>query len=201
MDIRAQKRVLRRMMVERILAVDEAERRRQQSDLTAAFPSLPGYDAAGTVLLYATAFPEEIDTRSMLEQALADRKRLICPRVNRAEKRLELFHVEDLSADFVPGTLGIPEPRPDGRLVEPGQVDWVLVPGLIFDHRCYRLGRGAGHYDRLLPQLRPDVPCWALAFDCQWVEALPVEPHDVPLDGVVSPARRVTRQDVQARPA
>ena len=57
----------------------------------------------------------------------------------------------------------------------------MLVPGLAFDARGYRLGRGAGHYDRLLPTLRPDAPRWALALDCQLVEGLPIEPHDVPI--------------------
>ena len=68
------------------------------------------------------------------------------------------------------------------------------MPGLGFDDLGFRLGRGAGHYDRLLPLLRPDAPRWALALDCQWVEDLPVEPHDVPIDGVVSPGKTVTRR-------
>src|SRR5262249_22073797 len=143
------------------------------------------------VLLYITAFPEEIDTKAMVDLALAMGKRLICPRVDRKARQLRLHWVEDLNADLVPGTLGIPEPRPGTREVAPGEVDWVLVPGLAFDGCGYRLGRGAGHYDRLLPTLRPEVARWALALDCQWIDALPVEPHDVPLDGVISPTRSV----------
>jgi 5-formyltetrahydrofolate cyclo-ligase len=61
------------------------------------------------------------------------------------------------------------------------------VPGLAFDNRGFRLGRGAGHYDRLLPSLRSDAVCWALCLSCQVVEALPVEPHDAPLDGFSAP--------------
>ncbi|MDR3635076.1 MAG: 5-formyltetrahydrofolate cyclo-ligase [Isosphaeraceae bacterium] len=187
MDIRAQKRALRRTAVERIHSLDPVDRQSQQGALVDRFIGLPGYRAAETVLLYATAFPEEIDTAPMLEQALADRKRLLCPRV--ARRQLQLYVVQDLRADLVAGTLGIPEPRPGAPSVGPDQVDWVLVPGLLFDEQCYRLGRGAGHYDRLLPQLRRGVSCWALAFDCQWVDALPIEPHDVPLDGIVSPGK------------
>ena len=115
------------------------------------------------------------------------------------------IEIDDLDADLEPGTLGIPEPAPDCPEVEPEAVDWVLVPGLAFDAAGYRLGRGAGHYDRLLPTLRPDAPRWALAFDCQWVDDLPVEPHDVPLDGIVSPtpatsSRRSRRGAQLARP-
>lgn len=193
MDNQAEKRQLRRVMVERILALEPAARRTEEAVLAGRFPHLPGYEAAGTVLLYVTAFPEEIATAPMLRDALERGKRLICPRVDRATRSLQLHEVADVEADFRRGTLGIPEPSRRCPAVPPERVDWVLVPGLAFDDRGFRLGRGAGHYDRLLPMLRPDVPRWALALDCQWIEALPVEPHDVPLDGVVSPCRTMHR--------
>lgn len=194
MGPREQKRLLRRTMVDAILATDPGERQSQNRILAERFPDLPGFDRAGTVLLYITAFPEEIDTRPMIAAAAHRGKRLVFPRVDRAARRLVLFEVESLERDFVPGVLGIPEPRMDCPTVEPDEIDWVLVPGLAFDQQRYRLGRGAGHYDRLLPMLGKDVPRWALAFDCQWVDALPVESHDVALDGVVSPSRTAGNQ-------
>ncbi len=193
MGERRRKRELRRAMVARILAIDPAGRGRQEAELASRFAALPGLDGARTVLLYATAFPEEIDTRPMLRHALDAGKRLVCPRVDRERRVLTLHAIVDLDADFRPGTLGIPEPAPHCAELPPEQIDWVLAPGLAFDGRGYRLGRGAGHYDRLLPTLRPGVPRWALAFDEQWVDDLPVEPHDQPLDGVVSPARVAIR--------
>lgn len=182
-------------MVERILALDPADRADQQAELAARFGTLPGYESADRVLLYVTAFPEELVTASMLRDALERGKRLVCPRVDRASRSLRLHAVDDLERDFRSGTLGISEPRRSCPEVSPQEVDWVLVPGLAFDARGFRLGRGAGHYDRLLPNLRPGVPRWALAFDCQWIDALPVEAHDVPLDGVASPRRTVLPGD------
>lgn len=67
----------------------------------------------------------------------------------------------------------------------------MLVPGLAFDEQGYRLGRGAGHYDRLLPRLRPDTVCWSLCLSCQLIPRLPIEPHDRPLNGVSAPGRTV----------
>lgn len=194
MDIQARKRTLRRAMVAQILDLAASMRRAQNAELLQRFPSLPGYSTAGTVLLYATAFREEIATEPLLEHALSAGKRVILPRVDRAQGMLVLCRVEDPRTDLVPGTRGIPEPRADAPLINPVEVDWVLVPGLVFDTRCYRLGRGAGHYDRLLPTLRTEVSRWALAYDCQWTDELPVEPHDVPLDGVVSPSQWCTRE-------
>jgi 5-formyltetrahydrofolate cyclo-ligase len=187
------KKVLRRTMVERIMALDAADRAAEEADLTLRFPTLPGFREARTVLLYVSAFLEEFATGAMLEQALALGKRLVCPRVDRVERRLRLFVVEDLSADLQPGTRGIPEPERHCPEVVADEIDWVLVPGLAFDGQGYRLGRGAGHYDRLLPTLRAEVPRWAMALECQWVDALPVEPHDVPLNGIVSARKTLTR--------
>jgi 5-formyltetrahydrofolate cyclo-ligase len=200
-DPKAEKRALRTVLVQRILALDPDVRLEQQAVLTARFASLPGFANAATVLLYVSAFPEEIETGAMLAQTLKMGKRLLCPRVDRPTRRLRLFQVDDLAADLRPGTLGIPEPAAHCREFRPAQVDWVLVPGLAFDDRGYRLGRGAGHYDRLLPALRPDAPRWALAFDCQWVESFPVEPHDVPLDGIVTPSKTVSRPSAPLRSA
>jgi 5-formyltetrahydrofolate cyclo-ligase len=200
MDIRPQKQSLRRAMVDRILALDPDDRRGQEADLADRFAVLPGFEEARIVLIYVSAFPEEIATGPMLLGTLGRGKRLVCPRVDRAERRLRLFEVTDPELDLARGTLGIPEPRRRCLEIAPDQVDWVLVPGLAFDDRGFRLGRGAGHYDRLLPTLRPDAPRWALALDCQWVEALPVEPHDVPLDGIVSPRKgAIPRVTARAR--
>ena len=193
MNVTFRKQILRRETIGRILALDPDRRALDEATLQALFPTLPGFEGAGCVLLYSSAFPEEFATAPLLRLTLERGKRLVCPRVDRAARCLRLFQIKDIETDFRRGTLGIPEPRKTCPRVDPDEVDWVLVPGLAFDARCYRLGRGAGHYDRLLPTLRHDVPRWALALDGQWVDELPVEPHDVPLDGIVSPSRTAIR--------
>lgn len=187
---------MRKATVARILALDPSARRAEEAALAERFPRLPGFEAAERVLLYASAFPEEIATAPLIDDALARRKTVICPRVDRANRRLRLFQVEDPARDLTRGAMGIPEPRASCRPVEPEEVDWALVPGLAFDGRCYRVGRGAGYYDRLLPTLRPEAPLWALILDAQWVEDLPDEPHDVPVDGVVSSSKIALRAEL-----
>ena len=187
--IRAAKRALRRAVRRRILALDPEARRGEEAALLRRIPSLPGYDRAATVLLYATAFREEIETRPLLEDVLRRGRRLVLPRVDRSANRLALHHVTELERDLVPGVLEIPEPASACPLVDPREIDWALVPGLAFDRRGYRLGRGAGHYDRLLPRLRRSVPRWAAALSPQWIDALPIEPHDQRLDGIAGAER------------
>ncbi|WP_165222884.1 5-formyltetrahydrofolate cyclo-ligase [Aquisphaera insulae] len=191
--MRQVKRALRRSVIASILAMDPAKRSGEEQSLRTLFEELPGYPSATTVLLYVKAFPEEIDTGPLLESAIAAGKRLACPRVDRDQGRLRLFVVRSLIDDLAPGTLNIPEPAGHCEELGPTDVDWVLVPGVGFDPSCYRVGRGAGHYDRLLPKLRVDAPRHALGYECQVVERLPIEAHDVPIDGVHTPTRTFAR--------
>lgn len=80
-------------------------------------------------------------------------------------------------------TVMVPEDEPD-----PSTVDVVLVPGLAFTADGWRLGQGGGWYDRFLPMLRPDAVKVGVAFAAQIATALPVEPHDVAVDVVVTEA-------------
>ena len=78
------------------------------------------------------------------------------------------------------------DPPPDPRLV-----DVVIVPGLAFTKDGDRLGQGGGWYDRFLAGVRPDCITIGVAFGPQVVAALPVEPHDVRMDLVVTDDGRV----------
>lgn len=83
------------------------------------------------------------------------------------------------------GPYGIRQPPDAAPELEP---ELVFVPLLGFTAAGERLGQGAGHYDRWLAA-HPGVPAYGLAWDCQLVEDLPTEPHDRPLDGVITPTR------------
>ena len=63
-----------------------------------------------------------------------------------------------------------------------------VVPLLGFDSDCQRIGQGAGHYDRWLAT-HPGTTTIGLAWDCQLVNELPLEDHDMPLDAIVTPTR------------
>lgn len=145
----------------------------------------PAWRSSRVLLGYAS-FRQEVDTFPLLAEALAEGKDLVLPRVDRRARRLDLLRVRDLGADLEPGYQGIPEPRP-GRCppAHPGAIDLVLVPGVVFDRRGFRLGYGAGYYDRLLPSLAGAVRV-GLAFSLQVVDELPVLAHDLPVDVLVT---------------
>ncbi len=74
--------------------------------------------------------------------------------------------------------------------IEAGElaVDLAFVPLLGFTAEGQRIGQGAGHYDRYLVE-HPQVVPIGIGWDCQLVDALPLEPHDQPLRAVVTPTR------------
>jgi len=179
----------------------EAERRRRaqpdkdalSGQIARRLVALPEYASARTILFYVDA-RDEVRTRPLLRDALADGRRVVVPYcVGRA---LGLFGLRDL-AELAEGTFGILEPKPElrdlpERRVEPSELDLAIVPGVAFDVAGRRLGHGAGYYDRFLLRLRPDARRIALAFDCQVFDAIPADSHDVPMDRIVTESQVYT---------
>jgi 5-formyltetrahydrofolate cyclo-ligase len=109
------------------------------------------------------------------------------PRYDETKQSYVACIIRSLSRDLVAGRYGIREPGPDCGEHPLNLLDLILVPGLAFDLRGRRLGRGAGHYDRLLTGVR-GTTC-GIAFDEQISGELPVEPHDVFIDCILTPTR------------
>lgn len=76
---------------------------------------------------------------------------------------------------------GFEQPPAGLTEVDPAELAAVLVPGRVFDRAGYRLGRGGGHYDRLLPMLTAGTPAVGVTCDARLVDALPREAHDRPM--------------------
>ena len=189
MTIREAKKLLRVEVVGRILALSPIERQRQEARLLEIFADLPGWDGAKTVLMYASALPEEINTRPYFRLALDRGKTLVLPVVNVKRKQLELRETTDPDRQLAfAGRFGIPEPQPQANLRAIDEIDWILTPGIAFDATGARLGRGGGYYDRLLSIAAKTTTTSAILFDEQWVDEVPVEPHDVRIHALLRPS-------------
>lgn len=95
-----------------------------------------------------------------------------------------VFRVAKSPGELVMGAFGTREPG--AGCEEAGRPDLILVPGLAFDRRGGRLGRGRGYYDRFLARF-PDVPKAGVCLDAQVAERVPCEDHDVRMDWLVTP--------------
>ncbi len=161
---------------------DEISRR-----IVASFMAQPEYAAARAVMFYVDV-RTEVRTRNDLEAALQTGKKIVVPYC--VDGELELFHLESMD-ELELGMYRILEPKADLRPIAAKQVgvealDLIMVPGVAFDRRGGRTGHGKGYYDKLLEHARPDTPLIALAFECQLFPEIPMQPHDIFMDKVVT---------------
>lgn len=145
---------------------------------------------AKTVLAYA-AKGAEIDLLPAMIQGVEQGKIIGLPRFvsERAGYEIRRF---DPSRPLEQGAFGVLEPSPGAPLIPPNQLDLAFVPGLGFDLFGGRLGRGGGHYDRILAATRGHR-C-GVAWDVQIGPALPLEPHDIRMNSILTPTRWVDIQ-------
>lgn len=143
--------------------------------------AMPEYRAAGTVFCFA-GFGREVDTRSILEDALAGGKTLCVPLCT-GPGQMELRRVTGLD-QLSGGAFGIPEPPPDSVCLEADEVDFAVLPCVTCDRAGRRLGRGGGYYDRFLSRYRGGAVL--LCREKLLREEIPVEPHDCPVPWVLT---------------
>ena len=137
------------------------------------------------------AFQQEPVLDQFLGKWLAQNRKLLLPRFNSETRQYELVEVTDWNSQVAPGHYGIREPKP--QLVAIKQVIqtsvW-LIPGLAFTASGVRLGRGAGHYDRLFAKF-PQGKRIGIAWEMQLLPEIPQEPWDHPMDYIVTETRTI----------
>lgn len=126
----------------------------------------------------------EIDARPLMSALRAKGAQLCLPAV--VSKTQIVFRRFDRTGTLVPAGFGTLAPPADAGTLEPQAM---LVPLSVFDARGHRIGYGAGHYDRAIARLvdAGKTPrLIGLAFECQQADAVPDEPHDRPLDAILT---------------
>ena len=143
---------------------------------------LQEFQAAGTIFVYVSS-GKEPETRPLI-QKFADKKKIYVPRCLE-ENHLEAVHITSLN-DLQPGKYGIFEPEPHCRESISGEdLSMTFVPGIAFDRRGFRLGRGKGYYDRCLKN-SPHNSVWGLCFDFQFLNEVPHDEWDMKVNGVIT---------------
>ena len=143
----------------------------------------PVFKKAKRVMFYI-AFKGEVETREMIASAKRLGKIIAVPVCikNRTSLRPALL---DSCAHLKKGPYGVSEPVAS-RYLALKDLDLVVTPGLAFDKKGNRLGRGKGYYDRFLSKIPKDTPSIGLAFRFQILPAVPITPHDVSVTKVLS---------------
>jgi 5-formyltetrahydrofolate cyclo-ligase len=181
-EIQAEKERLRRAAAARRDALP-ADARMAAAEAIAArvFPIAvaPGAFVSGFMPLKS-----EISPLPLMHNLTGNGAKLALPRIIGRGSPLSM-HAWEFGAPLDRGQWGIREPKPDAPEVDP---DILLVPLLAFDRAGYRIGYGAGYYDRTIHRLRAlkKVAAVGIAFAAQEVPEIPKTPRDERLDLVLT---------------
>lgn len=131
----------------------------------------------------------EPDITGLLQDRLTAGGVVCLPRLDEAGKTMTAVAIRDLKSDTepVPGMRSVRQARAGLPIVDPRDLDVILVPGLAFDRRGNRLGRGAGYYDRFLARLTPRTRIIGVCFDDQILDDVPAEAHDMKMHALLTP--------------
>jgi 5-formyltetrahydrofolate cyclo-ligase len=157
----------------------------------------PPYLTRRFVALYSP-IQHEVETREIVDHAFITGKGVLMPRIDQAGSMelIEIASAEELRR----GRFGILEPAGEKRLLarDHGEL-LVVVPGVAFDSRGRRLGRGQGWYDRLIRKLKREAIFVALAYEFQIVDEVPTEAWDEDVHYVVTERRVIDCRSMAAQ--
>ncbi len=184
-ETKDRKRALRSELIAARARLSQEERFARSQQIAERVDALPLLAGVRVVALYA-ALGTEVDAGAVFRRLQARGVRCLFPRSVPGERRLVFCAAEPW--ELVRGPLGAAEPPAGARAVDLADVDAFVMPGVGFSLDGLRLGRGGGYYDVTLKQAARAARV-GVAFELQVLPTLPRDPHDVPLDAVVTEAR------------
>ena len=180
------KRQLRQNIIKQLRSMSSTTLASESAKMTRNLISLRPVVESECVAVFVSFSSGEIQTRDLILWFFAHKKRVFVPKVVDYKAGVMCFvEIHSLTDDIVMSDRGVPEPIGDS--VSDVSFDLVVVPGVAFDSKGNRLGRGGGFYDRFLAAHSSKCVI-GICFDFQLVEGgVPVLPYDIPVSTVVTP--------------
>jgi 5-formyltetrahydrofolate cyclo-ligase len=170
-----------RTKIKKILSrIPAEEKKKADEDIFKKILSRPEIMQSVNICVYVSS-ADEVDTKRIIEHLLIIGKSVIVPKV--CDDRLALYKIRGFD-ELEAGSFGILEPKEGCPAVDTQQVHLFIVPGVAFDNKGRRLGRGLGYYDKLLTGVT--APRIGLAYPDQIVAEVPYSPYDIPMTAVVT---------------
>jgi len=164
---------------------------RLSAQINSRLCELPEINDANVVSTYMH-IGSEVRTATILDWLLSKGKRVIVPATDTVNRRLIFCEIKSPEKELVKQTYGILEPKPEFRKPLPlEQADVILVPGVAWDLRGYRIGYGAGYYDRSINSIRKFLPKIGLCYEFQIVKRIPNGRFDRKVNKLVTERRTV----------
>ncbi len=190
MESISSRKELRTTILARRDSLSPAERAQKSKAVAENLWQLDPFSRASLLFLYVN-FRSEVETITLIHKCLAKGMRIGVPQTFwQEQKKLVPYEIYDPENDLRPGYRGILEPDPERAIVlDPREIEVVIMPGSVFDLKGGRLGYGGGYYDRFLANDAVHAVRIGIAFDIQVVPEIPLLPHDQLLDYLVTESR------------
>ncbi len=142
--------------------------------------------AKAKVIMFYVSKDYEVKTKGMIESALNNGKKTVVPVTEKTNRNLIASEIKSYG-ELHQGVFDILEPKREIiRVVDPKEIDLVIVPGIVFDKNGTRIGYGHGYYDNFLKNVRKDTDIIALAYEFQVVDKIPTQDGDIPVNKIVT---------------
>ncbi len=201
-DLTDEKKRIRREVLSVRNTLSPQLRQEKSSKILQTIYQMEIYKIADVILPYVN-YQSEVITMPLIERTLVNGKKVFCPKVSGDD--MEFYRIVDMN-ELKEGYRGIKEPmggqgfldflceiddlpdNPDVRN-KVNNKTLVIIPGTAFDTGCHRMGYGKGFYDRYLTRLLKsniDVYMLGIGYECQLIDKVPCEVHDIVLDMLVT---------------
>jgi 5-formyltetrahydrofolate cyclo-ligase len=177
-EIFEQKKMIRQHIRELKKEYNPAQKQLQANEAFKQLELLPEFQKAHNVFIY-WSLNDELPTHAFIEK-WKDKKRFLLPSIAGEDIILKIYSP---GKKMLEGAMGIMEP--DSITEYNCEIDLIVVPGIAFDRKKNRLGRGKAYYDNFLTKhysLKIGI-----CFDFQLVEFVPISPHDIKMDLIITP--------------
>ena len=182
------KRIIRKKMRQKLNHQSQSERRKKSTVIQKKIFAQKEFVSSKCIMLYVSKGTREVETGPIIKKAISMGKQVVLPVTLVREKRLKPVCIKNIERGLKKSEYGIYEPI-ESKYNRPARIkdiDLVITPGLAFDRKNNRLGRGQGYYDRFLKRISEGVPKIGLGFRFQLLEKIPATISDVPLTKVIT---------------
>jgi 5-formyltetrahydrofolate cyclo-ligase len=183
--IRDQKKLIRTSVLEKRNALSPQEIKVAEKQIINNLMSLKQFTASQNIFCYLS-FRSEVPTRGIIGHCQEQEKNVYVPICVQETKEMIISRY-DSEVKLITSRYGVQEPSKETiKISDRNLLDLAIVPGAVFDAKGYRVGYGAGYYDKFFAHSSKQIYKIALAYSFQIVDEVPKDDYDIPVDCIVT---------------
>jgi len=178
------KKIMRNAMKKHLTSLDEVTYNNYSKQIGVQFMQHVVASDASTIGLTISSFPE-VDTWGIIKELWRIGKKVVVPKCTPLDRSMTFYQIRSFD-QLEQVYKHLLEPKPlMCKAITPQEIDILVVPGIVYNPKGYRIGYGGGYYDRFLTKFKGDI--LSLAFEMQVVKDIEYDVYDIPVDKIITP--------------